>query len=106
MREHAGQDSPLQGILRRYRLAEYFYLIDRGEVTEGSVTNVFIESAGKFYTPPLSCGVLPGVFRARVLAKDVRASERVITLDDLRSAEAVYLCNSVRGWQKVTLTEG
>ncbi len=86
-------------------LADYIFLNERGEVTEGSVTNVFIESSGKFYTPTLSCGVLPGVFRARVLAKDVRASERIITLDDLRSAEAVYLCNSVRGWVKVTLTE-
>lgn len=86
-------------------LADYIFLNERGELTEGSVTNVFIESGGKFYTPPLSCGVLPGVFRARVLAKDVRASERVITLDDLRSAEAIYLCNSVRGWVKVTLSE-
>jgi len=101
-----------RALYERYRmmaekkgLADYIFLNERGEVTEGSVTNLFIESGGRFYTPPLSCGVLPGVFRARVLAKDVRASERVITLDDLRSAEAIYLCNSVRGWQKVTLAD-
>ncbi|NUN70463.1 MAG: aminodeoxychorismate synthase component I [Bacteroidetes bacterium] len=86
-------------------LADYIFLNERGEVTEGSVTNLFIEAGGKFYTPPLSCGVLPGVFRARILEKDRRASERIITLDDLRNAEAIYLCNSVRGWQKVTLSE-
>lgn len=101
-----------RALYERYRMmaekngiADYLFVNERGEVSEGSVTNIFIETGGRFYTPLLSCGVLPGVFRARVLEKDRRASERIITLDDLRTADAIYLCNSVRGWVKVTLSE-
>ena len=78
---------------------EVLYLNERGELAEGSRTNVFVERGGRLLTPPLSSGLLPGVLRAELLASG-RVEEAVLTLDDLRAADAVYVGNSVRGLVK------
>lgn len=78
---------------------EVLYLNERGEVAEGSRTNVFIEKNGRLLTPPLSSGLLPGVLRAELIAQG-RAHEAVLTLDDLAGADAVFVGNSVRGLVK------
>ena len=78
---------------------EVLYLNERGEVAEGSRTNVFIEKGGKLLTPPLSSGLLPGVLRGMLLASG-RAEEAVLMPDDLARADAVYVGNSVRGLVK------
>lgn len=75
---------------------EVIYLNERGELAEGSRTNIFLLRDGELLTPALSCGLLPGVLRAEMLA-DGRVREAVLTLKDLESAEEVYLGNSVRG---------
>ncbi len=75
---------------------EVLYLNERGEVAEGSRTNVFVESGGKLVTPPLSSGLLPGVLRGELIASG-KAQEAVLTVDDLARAEAIYVGNSVRG---------
>jgi para-aminobenzoate synthetase/4-amino-4-deoxychorismate lyase len=69
-----------------------------GELTEGGRSNVFVKLQGHWYTPPLACGLLPGVMRA-VLLDDPAwdASERRLTLDDLRQAEQIVVCNALRG---------
>ncbi len=87
------------------RIADYLFLNERGEVTEGSISNLFIEKNGALYTPPVSCGVLPGIYRGHVLRTEPKALEKVLSIDDLRTADALLLCNSVRGWRKVTLSE-
>jgi para-aminobenzoate synthetase/4-amino-4-deoxychorismate lyase len=69
---------------------------DRGEVTECSAANVVIEAAGARLTPPVSCGLLPGVERARVLAEG-RAREAVVRLADLRAGQRLWLASSLRG---------
>ena len=69
---------------------------ERGEITEGSRTNIFIRSGNTLYTPPLQCGVLPGILRERLVSEG-RAVERVLTQSDLQSADAVYAGNSARG---------
>jgi para-aminobenzoate synthetase/4-amino-4-deoxychorismate lyase len=75
---------------------EVIFLNERGEVTEGSRTNIFARIDGKLLTPSLACGLLPGTFRADMLASK-KAEEAVLTLDDLARAETLYLGNSVRG---------
>jgi para-aminobenzoate synthetase/4-amino-4-deoxychorismate lyase len=74
---------------------------ERGELTEGCIHNVFVVKKGAWHTPPVRCGLLPGVFRARHLAEHAEARETVMTMEDLNQADAVYLCNSVRGMYKV-----
>jgi len=81
---------------KQYSADEVIFLNERGEVTEGSRTNVFAQIDGKLLTPPVSSGLLPGTFRAEMLASG-KAEETVLTLDDLSQADTVYLGNSVRG---------
>ncbi|GHV80735.1 hypothetical protein AGMMS49944_25260 [Spirochaetia bacterium] len=76
---------------------------EKGELTEGSRTNIVLEIAGKRYTPPLSCGLLNGVYRQYMLAGG-QCTERILYKEDLLRAEAVYCVNSVRGIKKVVLT--
>ena len=46
---------------------EVLFLNERGEVTEGAISNVFIEVDGRWFTPPVSCGLLPGIYRRHLL---------------------------------------
>lgn len=91
---------------RQAALAEGYYevlfLNREGEVTEGSITNIFVRQGGRLLTPPAACGLLAGTFRRRLLERD-RAEEQVLTRDDLLGAEAVYVGNSVRGLVRVTV---
>ena len=69
----------------------------RGEITESTIANVVIRRHGRLLTPPVSCGLLPGVYREHLLASG-RIHEAIITREDILQAEALYLINSVRGW--------
>jgi para-aminobenzoate synthetase/4-amino-4-deoxychorismate lyase len=73
------------------------FLNEHGQITEATIHNLFIEKAGRLLTPPIDCGLLPGVHRRHILATHPAAEERVLTLHDLRHADAVYLSNAVRG---------
>lgn len=75
---------------------EVIYLNERGELAEGSRTNIFVRRGGKLLTPPVASGLLPGVLRAELIACG-RAEEASLTREDLESASEVYLGNSVRG---------
>ena len=75
---------------------DVIFLNERGEVTEGSRTNVFIRRDGKLVTLPLSSGLLDGCLR-RALLESGECAEAVLTLVDLEQAETVYLGNSLRG---------
>ncbi|MDQ2917753.1 MAG: aminodeoxychorismate synthase component I [Pseudomonadota bacterium] len=83
---------------RRAGYCDVLFCNQRGEVTEASRGNVFVRLDGDWFTPPLSCGLLPGVMRGRVLC-DPRysARERTIRLEDLPRAQRMVLTNSVRG---------
>lgn len=74
-----------------------WYLNERDEWCEGSRSNLYARIDGRWYTPPLSSGCLAGVQRAALL-DDEDVFERVLTLHDLRNAEALRLSNALRGW--------
>jgi para-aminobenzoate synthetase/4-amino-4-deoxychorismate lyase len=81
---------------------EVLFLNERSKVTEGAISNVFIEKDGQWFTPP-ECGLLPGIYRRHLLETKPAAAERVLHLEDLASADAVYICNAVRGCRRVTV---
>jgi para-aminobenzoate synthetase/4-amino-4-deoxychorismate lyase len=83
---------------------EVIFLNTRGELTEGSFTNLFVEMRGAMLTPPLTSGLLAGTLRQQLLAEG-RAREAVLTLRDLRGADAVWLGNSVRGLLRAEFVE-
>jgi len=73
---------------------EVVFQNERGELTEGARTNIFVERDGMLLTPPLNAGVLPGILRAELIAEG-RAVEATLTPDDLDGE--VWFGNSLRG---------
>lgn len=73
-----------------------------GEVTETTIANLVIERDGARLTPALECGLLPGVFRAHLLAEGA-IEEAHLSIDDLRRAQRVWVINSVRRWREAVL---
>ena len=73
------------------------------QVTEGAISNLFVEKSGSWLTPPVACGLLPGVYRRHLLAIEGNIEQREMTLDDLRSADAIYLSNAVRGLRRAVI---
>lgn len=72
----------------------------RGELTEGTLANVVLELDGTRVTPPVACGLLPGVFRQELLTRG-ELVERVVPVGDLVRATRVWLINSLREWIEV-----
>jgi len=73
-----------------------------GEITETTIGNLVVEIDGEWFTPPITSGLLPGTFRAELLALG-KVEERVITRDELLQATKFWMVNSVRGWVPATL---
>jgi len=79
---------------------ELVFVNQHGHVTEGTITNIFVEMHGILRTPPVNDGVLPGILRAKMIA-DGRAEVGHLTWDDVMASPRVYVGNSLRGLIKV-----
>ncbi len=75
---------------------------ERGEATEFTRGNLVARLDGRLVTPPASCGLLPGTFRAALLARGTIA-EQAVTLEDLERAGALWFVNALRGAVRVRL---
>jgi len=75
---------------------------DRGELTESCIGNLVVEWDGQRVTPPISCGLLPGVYRSYLLEQG-KIAERVIRVDDLPHCSRLFLINSVRSLWEISL---
>ena len=75
------------------------------ELTEFCIGNLVVEINGDLYTPPVSCGLLPGVFRAEEIDNG-RLIERVLNKDQIDSVDKIYLINSVRRYVPIDLRAG
>lgn len=72
-------------------LDEVLFLNERGEVCEGTITTVFFDRGQGMRTPPLSCGLLPGVLRA-----ELGCPEEVLQPEDLPRVR-LWVGNALRG---------
>jgi para-aminobenzoate synthetase/4-amino-4-deoxychorismate lyase len=77
----------------------------QGQVTETTLANLVVEIGGKRFTPPIECGLLPGVFR-QYLLESGQVAERVVTVEELRRADRLYAVNALRGWIPLRLLPG
>jgi para-aminobenzoate synthetase / 4-amino-4-deoxychorismate lyase len=82
---------------------DLLFMNERDEITEGAISNIFIEKDGRVFTPPIECGLLPGVYRRHLLETRSNIEERVLTLYDVRNADSIYICNAVRGLRKAQI---
>lgn len=75
-----------------------------GELCEGARSNLILDLEGRLWTPPVACGLLPGVMRESLLAEG-RLHERRLGVEDLRRASRVFICNALRGVVEVRWRE-
>ncbi len=93
------QEAQEQGCL------DLIFTNERGEISEGAISNIFIEKEGVFLTPPVSTGLLPGVFRGYLITTfpDLVREKTLVAADLTAPGTSIYLGNSVRGLVKVEL---
>ena len=71
----------------------------QGELTEASSSNVFIVKGGVVATPVLDHQILPGISRHIAIEAmradgSIKVEERVVTMDEVRQADEVWITNS------------
>jgi branched-chain amino acid aminotransferase len=80
---------------RRVGASEALFANTRGELCEGTGTNVFCVLDGDLVTPPLSSGCLDGVTR-RLVIEVADVTERPIAIGDLQLASEAFLTSTTR----------
>ena len=76
-----------------------------GEITESTFGNLAMQmDDGRWLTPPLACGLLPGVGRA-VALREGRVQEGVVRVQDLHRVRRWAFINSLRGWLDAELVQ-
>jgi len=76
------------------------FLNEQDEVTEGARSSLFAKIDDRWWTPPLSSGVLAGVMRQRILQRFPQICEKVLRLDEVKSAQQLVVCSALRGLQR------
>lgn len=81
---------------------DVIFVNSKGEVAEGARSNVFVEINGELFTPPVKCGLLPGILRQNMIANK-QVTEKIILRGDLKHADRIFCGNSVRGLVEVNI---
>jgi para-aminobenzoate synthetase/4-amino-4-deoxychorismate lyase len=85
-------------------LAEVFFFNEKDQLTEGAISNIIIKKDNCYYTPPLNCGLLNGVYREYLFnKKDFPLKEKILYIKDLKTADNIFVCNSLRGLREVKI---
>ncbi|MFH1760301.1 MAG: aminodeoxychorismate synthase component I [bacterium] len=88
--------------IKNGKIFDKIFFNNNGELTEGAISNIFIKINNILYTPPVKCGLLPGILRQNLLING-KCRERILYKDDLTLAQSIYCGNSVRGLVEVRL---
>jgi len=86
--------------ITQYRKDEFFDVIffnEKKELAEGAITNIFVRKEDVWFTPPVTSGILAGIYRNYFINTNENVKETIITINDLLTAAEVKLVNSVRG---------
>jgi len=98
------------GEAQREGFDEVVLLNERGEVSEGTAANIFAVKGEKVITPPLTSGCLEGVTRGILMEIASEAStsvaEQTMRLEDLYSADEVFITSTNRNVIGVTEIAG
>lgn len=83
---------------------DLIFLNEKGELCEGSRSNIYVLKNGEWLTPPLSSGLLGGVLRTQLLETH-QAREAILTPPDLYASKvSIRLSNALRGWFDVQMS--
>lgn len=89
---------------QRAGCSEALFFNSQGNLSEGSVSNVFVVREGVVVTPRLADGLLPGVTRRLVMTlgdSDLEISETAIDRSAIETADEVFITSSLRDIQPV-----
>lgn len=75
---------------------ELIFLNSRGNICEGTTTNIFFVSGGKLYTPPVASGLLPGIMRQFILTH-FPVTEQPLDREDALKMDECFVTNSLMG---------
>jgi para-aminobenzoate synthetase component I len=75
---------------------EQIYYNHEGQLLETSIGNIVLKIEDQLYTPPVHLGLLNGIYRQSLIAEN-KLKEKVLTVKDLKQAQAIYGCNAMRG---------
>ncbi|HEX6330576.1 MAG TPA: aminodeoxychorismate synthase component I [Actinomycetota bacterium] len=89
---------------RRPDVDDVILVNSRGVVTESTIANLAVSIEGRWVTPPLDSGLLPGTYRA-VLLREGTLVERPVAIEELLGAAEVALVSSTRGWRPAVVVE-
>ena len=84
---------------------EQIFIASDGYLQETAIGNLVLDINGKLLTPPVSVGLLDGIYR-RYLLQTNQMVEAHLTKEDLKRADHIYACNSVRGLYELTIEGG
>lgn len=76
---------------------DVIFFNEKKELAEGAITNIFIRKEDVWFTPPVTSGILAGIYRSHFINTNDNVKETIITINDLLTADEVKLVNSVRG---------
>jgi len=91
---------------KRKGYADVIFLNQKWEVAEGAISNIIVKKGRYYYTPPVNCGLLNGIYRQHLLnTQQIPLKEKVLFKDDIIAAGKLFICNSVRGLVQVELVK-
>ncbi len=93
-------------LFKQYRGKGFYDVVffnERNELAEGSFNNILIKKGDNYFTPPVSAGLLNGVYRNYLLKTEKNIIEKFLSVEQIKSADEIYLTNSVR--KKVKINE-
>lgn len=76
---------------------------EKGELTEGSRSNIVVQFGDELFTPPIKCGLLNGVLRQKLLDEG-KIKEKILKRNDLEKADKIFCINSVRDMVEVQVS--
>lgn len=89
---------------------EMVVLNDKGRISESTSSNLFIIKDETVITPPATEGCVEGVMRKQVFRfadqVNIAIQEKPLTLDELNSADEIFISSGVRGLIPVTSFNG
>lgn len=97
-------DATTQWLTQHPDYFDLIFLNEKGELCEGSRSNIYVLKGGDWLTPPLSSGLLGGVLRTHLLETS-QAKEAILTPSDLTADKtSIRLSNALRGWFDVQMS--
>ena len=81
---------------------EVIFLNNQNEITEGSITNIFLRIGSEWFTPPIESGLLNGCYRDYLLKARSDHHSKKLFLPDLIKCDEIKCVNSLRKERSVS----